>query len=74
MKLPKLSLKHIDNRVKAALLTLLLLVAIVLLMGLILTYPAEAVVIVFLAIVGGVVSYFIWGMYRGILDMVNGVR
>lgn len=74
MKLPKISLKHIDNRVKAAVITVIVIAVIILAWSLILKYPAETVVLFFLSIVIGIVAYSIWGMYRGILDIINGER
>lgn len=74
MKLPKINLKHIDNRVKAGIITVMAIIVFLLILCLILTYPAEAVVLVFFSIFIGIVGYCIWGMYRGILDTLNGLR
>ena len=74
MKLPKINLKHIDNRVKAGLITVMAVVVFILILSLILTYPAESVVLVFFSIFIGICGYCIYGVYRGILDSLNGQR
>lgn len=74
MKLPKINLKHIDNRVKAGLITVMTIVVFILILSLILTYPAEVAVLVFFSTIIGIFGYCIYGVYRGILDTLNDKR